>query len=110
MPELPEVNNAQQYLEATGLQQKIARVEVYDDYIIRNMDGEPFAEKLKGKTFTGTYRRGKFLFGKLDNGHCVQLHLGMSGRFNYYQDEEDQGEYERFVFCFDNGYRLGFRM
>jgi len=108
MPELPEVNTFQKYFDETSLQQKIQQVEVSDAYIIRNLDETSFVEKMSGRTFTGSYRRGKYLFASLDNKHYLQLHFGMTGDLKYYQDEADRPKYQRFGFTFDNGYRLGF--
>ncbi|GJM31474.1 MAG: formamidopyrimidine-DNA glycosylase [Saprospiraceae bacterium] len=108
MPELPEVNTFQRYFEATSLHQKIREVEVYDEKIIRNVSGLDFIERLEGRIFTGTSRRGKYLFVNLDNGHHVQLHFGMTGDIKYYSEPEDRPRHERFVFHFDSGFRLGF--
>lgn len=108
MPELPEVNTFQQYFDRTSLHQRIERVAVHDDKIIRNVTGEEFAEKLKNRTFTGSFRQGKYMFSDLDNGHSVLLHFGMTGDIKYYSDEIDRPKYERFAFCFDNGFKLGF--
>ncbi|MEL6923985.1 MAG: DNA-formamidopyrimidine glycosylase family protein, partial [Bacteroidota bacterium] len=60
MPELPEVNTFQRYFDTAALDQKIDRVAVHDDKIIRNMSGEAFAKSLKGRTFTSSYRQGKY--------------------------------------------------
>lgn len=108
MPELPEVHTFKRYFDATALHRKIVRVEVADDKIIRNVSSEAFVNYLTGRTFTGSYRRGKYLFGKLDNGCYLQLHFGMTGDLNYYDQPEDRTKYERFAFSFENGYRLGF--
>lgn len=108
MPELPEVNTFQRYFDRTALHQSIAQVWVHDDKIIRNMSGELFAERLKNRTFIGSYRQGKYLFGDLDNGHAVLLHFGMTGDLNYYYEEADRTRFERFAFHFTDGYRLGF--
>lgn len=108
MPELPEVNTFQQYFDGTALAQQIVEVIVHDDKIIRNVSGDQFVEKLTGRTFTGSYRRGKYLFAMLDNGHHLLLHFGMTGDLKYYETIEEQPKHERFVCCFDNGSRLGF--
>jgi len=108
MPELPEVNTVQQYFNATALHQPIDEVTVHDDYIIRNVSGEKFIALLTGRSFTGSYRRGKYLFGELDNGHHVQLHLGMSGDLKYYLDPGDEPKHARFLFRYTNGYHLAF--
>lgn len=108
MPELPEVNTCQLYFNRTALRQRIEHVAVHDEKIIRNVSGETFAERLKNQTFTGSYRQGKYLFGELDNGHSVLLHLGMTGDIHYYSEAEDRPKHERFAVHFDNGFKLGF--
>jgi formamidopyrimidine-DNA glycosylase len=108
MPELPEVNTFQRYFDGTSLHQRIESVEVQDDKIIRNVSGEEFIDKLTGRTFVGSYRRGKYLFAKLDNDQHVLLHFGMTGDLNYYSEPEERTRHERFVFHFENGQHLGF--
>lgn len=108
MPELPEVNTVQQYFNATALHQPVEQVKVYDDHIIRNVSGEKFTALLTGRTFTGSYRRGKYFFAELDNDHHLQLHLGMSGDLKYYSDPDDEPKHTRFFFRFDNGFHLAF--
>ncbi|MFK7936452.1 MAG: Fpg/Nei family DNA glycosylase [Saprospiraceae bacterium] len=108
MPELPEVNAYKVYFNEAAFNQKIERVIVHDDKIIRNMDGNTFAEACKNRTFVGSYRRGKYLFGEFDNGDHVLLHFGMTGDIKYYSAPEDKPKHERFVFVFENGMRLGF--
>ncbi|MEM1322947.1 MAG: DNA-formamidopyrimidine glycosylase family protein [Bacteroidota bacterium] len=108
MPELPEVNTFQRYFDGTSLAQKITEVEVHDDKIIRDISGAAFADALRGRRFTSSYRRGKYLFARLDNQHHVLLHFGMTGDLRYYEDPDDRPKHERFAFCFDTGFRLGF--
>lgn len=108
MPELPEVNTFQHYFNETGLDQKIAETHVADDKIIRNCTGDDFAEFTNGRTFTKTYRRGKYLFAEMDNGAHVLLHFGMTGDLKYYDIPEDKPKHERFHFRFENGMKLGF--
>ena len=109
MPELPEVNAKQSHFNEVALNQKIKSVDLIDtSYILKEISGPAFAAKLAGRTFTGSYRRGKYFFAALDNGDHVLFHFGMSGKFHYYEDPEDQPRHERFAFDFENGYRLGF--
>jgi formamidopyrimidine-DNA glycosylase len=108
MPELPEVNTFQRYFDAAALHQRIEEVEVHDEKIIRNLSGADFAQHLQGRSFTGSYRRGKYLFGNLDNGGHVLFHFGMTGDWNYYAAGEPPSRFERFVLVFENGSRLGF--
>ncbi len=108
MPELPEVNTVQQYFNGTSLHQRIADVRVHDSHIIRNVSGEEFRERLRGRSFTGSRRRGKFFFPALDNGHFLQLHLGMSGDLKYFHDPDEEPKHSRFRFDFANGSFLAF--
>lgn len=108
MPELPEVHNFKQYFDAAATGQTIVRMEIHDERIIRNMSGAAFADALKGRTITGSIRRGKYLFTQLDNGHDVLLHFGMTGDLNLYQQPEDRGRFEKFAYHFTDGNILGF--
>lgn len=108
MPELPEVHNFKQYFDAAAIGQTVGKLVVHDDKIIRNMSGAAFADALAGRTFTGSIRRGKYLFAQLDNHHDVLLHFGMNGDLNLYQEPEDRGRFERFAFHFQDGNILGF--
>lgn len=108
MPELPEVHTFQQYFNEAALDVPIKKVVVHDEKIIRNVDGLQFSKWLKGKTFTHSERRGKYLFAGLDTGQYLLLHFGMTGDLKYYQDKEEAPKHERFVILFADGYRLGF--
>lgn len=108
MPELPEVNSFKKYFDKTSLHQKVAAVEIYDNTIIRHDNPDYFAENLKGKVFNSSFRRGKYLFPRLDNNHHILLHFGMTGDLQYYSAPEDRTRHERFTIIFENGYRLGF--
>ena len=108
MPELPEVNVFKSYFEESSLNQKVREVIVHDDKIIRNISAENFIEKITGRTFVSAYRRGKYMFGKMDDEKHVLFHFGMTGDFKYYSDVMEKPRHERFVFIFENGNRLGF--
>ncbi len=100
MPELPEVHAFHQYFKQHALQRPIQKVTVADDKIIRNVSGRAFQKRLKGRTFVDSFRRGKYLFGQLDNGHHVLLHFGMTGDLVYYTQTSDRPRHERFAFVF----------
>lgn len=108
MPELPEVNTFKKYFDAAVIQKRIMKVTVQDDKIMRNLSGEEFIEKLKNRTFIGSSRRGKYLFGHLDNGHHLLLHFGMTGDLQYYSDPDEKPKHERFSFQYEDGMTLGF--
>ena len=108
MPELPEVNTFKIYFNKHALNKKIKNVKVSDAKIIRNVSATKFRSRLAGRTFVDTYRRGKFMFGKMDNGHHVLFHFGMTGDLNYYENSKDVSRHERFHFEFTDGGKIGF--
>ncbi len=108
MPELPEVATYQKTFERHAVGKTIREVVVHDAKILRNFTADQFVEKLTGLTFTGSYRRGKFLFGELEHQAHLQLHFGMTGDLVPYQDPADAPRFERFRFHFTDGSVLGF--
>ncbi|MCB0595711.1 MAG: DNA-(apurinic or apyrimidinic site) lyase [Lewinellaceae bacterium] len=109
MPELPEVNTKKLHFDRVALNKKIEKIALREtNHIFRNISGEAFAQKVKGRQFTSSYRRGKYLFARLDNGHDVLFHFGMTGEFYAYDEEEQHPKHERFAFLFPDGQRLGF--
>ena len=84
MPELPEVEVVRRGLAAHVLGRTIERVTVLHPRAVRRQIEGPahFESVLAGRTFTGTGRRGKFLWLDTDDPDLVlAAHLGMSGQF-----------------------------
>jgi formamidopyrimidine-DNA glycosylase len=64
MPELPELEVVQEVLTRRVLGQTIASAEVIPPggpIVVRDLDGEGFAQGLAGAGFESVARRGKFL-------------------------------------------------
>src|SRR4051812_12001114 len=59
MPELPEVETFKRYLDSTSLDQRIARVEVRDAYILKRVSARGLTTRLKGRRFESSHRHGK---------------------------------------------------
>jgi len=80
MPELPEVETVrkglQQYMEG----QSIGKVEVFTSKLRWELP-ESFEKNLSNQTITTIARRGKYLILEVSNGHCLIVHLGMTGSF-----------------------------
>lgn len=108
MPELPEVNTFKKYFDGTSVHQKIVDVSISDGKIIRNIDEADFVDRLVGRYFVSSIRRGKYLFAQLDNNTHVLFHFGMTGDIKYYSEVEDRPKYERFHILFEGGSKLGF--
>ncbi|MGB7983105.1 MAG: bifunctional DNA-formamidopyrimidine glycosylase/DNA-(apurinic or apyrimidinic site) lyase [Candidatus Nanopelagicales bacterium] len=84
MPELPEVEVVRRGLAAHVLGRTIEGVEVLHPRAVRRQLEGPahFEAVLAGRRFTGTGRRGKFLWLATDDPDVVlAAHLGMSGQF-----------------------------
>ncbi len=107
MPELPEVHGYQQYINATCLHQKISKLDCRDDRLLK-MHPDTFDRHLMGEEFTGTHRIGKYLFLETSGDRVVVMHFGMTGRPNYYKDEEARPKFAHVQLTFENGYHFGF--
>lgn len=109
MPELPEVETVVRDLRAHGLEK--AMIRGVDFRWARTAAGFPperFAALLKGRTITGISRRGKYILFALDDGHYLQVHLRMTGKFRFAVPGERPGKHDHVVMTFDDGRRLVF--
>ncbi|MDD1736168.1 MAG: hypothetical protein LUQ21_01750, partial [Methanothrix sp.] len=61
MPELPEVEMARRYLEATSLSQTIAAAKVKDPRILSGVSAKQIEQALAGRKFNSVSRHGKRL-------------------------------------------------
>jgi len=78
LPELPEVETVRRGLAAAMAGARIEEVE------LRRADlrfpfSRDFAKRLAGRKVEALQRRAKYILAKLDDGHILVLHLGMSG-------------------------------
>ncbi len=84
--ELPEVEVMRRDLEKDAAGRKVAQAEVKASknamrVIRRHGKRKEFTDRLVGRKFTKTERRGKYLLTHLDNGDVLIAHFGMSGQF-----------------------------
>lgn len=108
MPELPDVENYRRYLEAHGLHQRIAHVEIDSEKILRDTPKTALCETLLGRELIRTHRHGKHLFAALDDGPWLMLHFGMTGYLAYFEAPDDDPKHDRLRLDFANGWRLAF--
>jgi formamidopyrimidine-DNA glycosylase len=107
MPELPEMEMAKRYFETNGLQQTIAELEVRRDNVLKTPENQLRAV-LPGQQFEEVLRQGKFLAVRLSNGQALMFHFGLTGRFKYYEGDDEESGYPRVIFHFENGNRMAF--
>lgn len=81
MAELPEVEVIRRELDRDVVGRKIKKVDVPGMRSIRRHPNKKhFIGLLTGRSIKGLQRRGKYLLFRLDDGHTLIAHLGMSGQ------------------------------
>jgi formamidopyrimidine-DNA glycosylase len=108
MPELPSVEIFKNYFDETSLHQSIKDVKVISPEILVDTNRKEMVRSLKGNEFTGSYRYGKYLFGKLSNELFLIMHFGMTGYLYYGDSTGETSRYPRFNIYFSNGNHLAF--
>lgn len=108
MPELPDVETYRRYLDANALHQCVARVHVEAPALLANATPQSLGRALAHRCFDSTQRHGKHLFLRLDNGACLMMHFGMSGRLKYLADAAKPPEHTRVLIHFTNGSQLAY--
>lgn len=78
MPELPEVETVARSL-ARIVGRRIVSAEFTCARILRG-DPDQMSAMLAGRSIRAIRRRGKFIVIELDAGHCLVVHLGMTGK------------------------------
>lgn len=81
MPELPEVETLCRQLQEKVSGKIIITTQVYD----QKLEG---IEDVSGRKISAVYRRGKSITLKLDDGRSLAIHLRMTGRLFWRQDQE----------------------
>ena len=108
MPELPDLEIAKRYVEATSLHQKIGSVLVRNEKVLGAVSARKLQSALEGRSFESTRRHGKNLFVELDDGGWMLIHFGMTGSLAYFRNPDDEPPYSRLLFAFENGHHLAF--
>lgn len=84
MPELPEVETVRRMLADAIPGRRIVRASVSRKRL-RTTSLASLPAKLRGRTFAAPRRTGKFLLMDLDGGVTLLSHLGMSGRWLFWE-------------------------
>ncbi len=108
MPELPEVEMARRYLEATSLCQTIKIVRVLENRILSGISAGFLEQSLIGLQFHSAYRHGKRLFLSLKEDLWLTIHLGLTGRLVYLEPDEAKPGHTRLLITFENDHCLAF--
>jgi formamidopyrimidine-DNA glycosylase len=108
MPELPDLVALKRYFDATALHQGVRQVSVSREYILGDLTPRRLAEAVTGRAFESTTRYGKNLLIRQDGPPWIRMHFGMTGSLRYYKHGDDEPEYCRVRFSFENGYHLAY--
>lgn len=106
MHELPEIALSKQYIDSTSLHHKIVKVDFPQKDLLQSPEND-FKEALSGNKFQETRQLGKYLFLKIDEGSWLVFHFGMTGKLEYYTNQ-DAPKYTHMIISFDNDYKLAF--
>jgi len=79
MPELPEVQTVVSTLRPHLLGRTIAAVDLRRPRVVRTA-ADSFSASLLGRSVASIERRGKRILIGLSDGHCLCIHMGMTGR------------------------------
>ena len=107
MPELPDIDVFSRYIDSTALYLVIEQVEISDERIIKDIEPADFMEKVKGKEFTSVRRHGKYLFVRLNSPDILMFHFGMTGFFDYSEDDSPP-RHTRMELQFEDDMHLAF--
>ena len=91
MPELPEVETI-----CRGLKENIVNKKIVDVFTsnknLRFSYPENFAINLKDNIVANIFRRARYILIHLDSGKVLLIHLGMTGKLNFYHNQRDKVE------------------
>ncbi|MFQ5933204.1 MAG: Fpg/Nei family DNA glycosylase [Dehalococcoidia bacterium] len=106
MPEIPDLENIQSYLNGELPGVGIASVEAEQPLVIRLPTLAEFIATVQGNSFDGVRRRGKFLLFDFDSGHTLAVNPMLTGRLQYCDPSTKRGAKTCFVLGLDNGKEL----
>ena len=111
MPELPEVETVRRGLVPRMVGHRIVRLTQRRKDLRVPLPAR-FASKVEGRTVQAIDRRAKYLLIRLDDGHTLIVHLGMSGRMTLHDarsaTEHPFGRHDHVVFDMDDGWQVRF--
>ena len=108
MPELPEVETVMRGLQLRLQGRRIVRATANRPDLRWPLPAG-LEQRLTGSRVENFRRRGKYILMRLDAGHSVLLHLGMSGRIVLGPARPNQPTpHEHLVLETDDGWRMGF--
>jgi len=109
MPELPEVETIRRALIKQLTGRRIENINVRDDRLRWPVNALKLQVMLGNATFNKFDRRSKYLLLGTDRNTILLIHLGMSGRLLFINDQRPFEKHDHVIFDLDNGSQLRFR-
>jgi formamidopyrimidine-DNA glycosylase len=111
MPELPEVETVRRGLIPRLAGRRIVRLQQRRRDLRLPLPSR-FAERVEGRTVLAVDRRAKYLLVRLDDGHTLIVHLGMSGRMTLHDAasaaEHPLQRHDHVVIDLEDGWQVRF--
>ena len=108
MPELPEVETVRRNLEATILRRTITSARLSGKKL-RDPISSQLPRRIQGRRIESVHRHGKFLLIHLDHDLTLISHLGMSGRWLFFERATSSLPHVHVVVTFRDGSELWFQ-
>lgn len=110
MPELPEVEVVCRSLRAVLLGRRIMDFEAYLPKLLKEPAGDSayFKEHLIGRTITAITRRGKYILIHCEADEILTVHLRMTGKLLYVEQENPRGKHAHIILRLDDRHDLRF--
>lgn len=109
MPELPEVETVINDLIGTGLiGRSIVDVNIYWNRTVFPLTPTTFRQQLSGRRIESITRRAKYIVIKLDQKYWLLIHLRMTGRLYFVNNNQNHIRHEQVILSLDNSTTLRF--
>ena len=107
MPELPDVQVFEEYVDATSLHQEITGVHADAEGLREGVSVRTLRRRLEGRRLRSTRRHGKHLFLEVEEDGWLRLHFGMTGSLQYFRGDQAP-EHTKLLLDFPDGYHLAY--
>ena len=108
MPELPEVEMVVRHLRNLITGRTILKAQLKLPKLAPDNSPRQFATQLKQARIANITRRGKHILLHFDNARSLLVHLRMTGRFLYLENQQPDIKHTHALFWLDNGQKLLF--
>jgi formamidopyrimidine-DNA glycosylase len=108
MPELPEVETVRRTLEPRLKGLKFTAVQILMPKVIKTPDPDQFKEIIIDKKITKINRRGKFLLIELSDKYVLLVHLRMTGRLTFCEEDTPVAKHTHVIFTLSDSHQLRF--